>query len=89
LLAVGTSLSNSPAASVGLFTVSYNDLTIPFAGMPITITRTYDSRLKTGGDFGVGWTLGIANIRLQRSGLVGENWFEAFDGFNWTLNSDS
>jgi YD repeat-containing protein len=73
---------------VGLFTVSYNDLTIPFAGMPITITRTYDSRLKSGGDFGIGWTLGIANIRLQRSGAVGDNWCEVTDWMNYTVQPD-
>ena len=35
---------------VGNFTISFTDLTIPVAGIPITITRTYDSRVKTKGE---------------------------------------
>jgi len=59
---------------VGNFTISFNDLTIPVAGIPITITRTYDSRVKTKGDFGVGWTLDIKNIELSESGIMGKDW---------------
>ena len=60
---------------VGYFTLSYNDLTVPVAGFPLSITRTYDSRVKTPGDFGVGWTLSTNNIRLQKSfGAIGDNW---------------
>jgi hypothetical protein len=49
---------------IGNFTLSFNDLTIPVSGIPITITRTYDSRNRTTGDFGAGWTLDIKDIEV-------------------------
>jgi hypothetical protein len=33
--------------------------------------RSYDRRDKRQGDFGVGWTLGINDIRLQKTGSLG------------------
>jgi RHS repeat-associated protein len=62
---------------VGHFTLSFNDLTIPVAGIPIQVIRTYDSRDKRMGDFGVGWTLDIKNIRLQKNRNLGLNWEQA------------
>ncbi|MHC4498455.1 MAG: PKD domain-containing protein, partial [Planctomycetota bacterium] len=59
---------------VGNFTISFNDLTIPVAGIPITITRTYDSRNRTKGDFGAGWTLDLSDIEVSESGAMGESW---------------
>ncbi len=59
---------------IGNFAFSFNDLTIPVAGIPITITRSYDSRNKEMGDFGVGWTMDINNIRLQKNRHLGINW---------------
>lgn len=61
---------------VGNFSLSFNDLTIPVSGIPISVTRTYDSRNKSKGDFGVGWTLGISDIRLSESCIPGENWVQ-------------
>src|SRR6185437_9258074 len=63
---------------VGNFTLSFNDLSVPLPGLPITITRTYDSRDKRVGDFGVGWTLSIANVRVQKTGgAIGSGWEES------------
>jgi RHS repeat-associated protein/uncharacterized repeat protein (TIGR01451 family) len=59
---------------VGNFTLSFEDLSIPVAGLPVQLTRTYDSRDKRVGDFGVGWTLGIKNIRLEKSSELGRSW---------------
>lgn len=61
---------------LGVLSLSFNDLTVPVAGLPIQIVRSYDSRLKTAGDFGVGWTLNIANVRLQKNRPLGKNWTE-------------
>jgi len=49
----------------GRITQSTTDFTIPVAGVPITVGRTYDS-LERGhvGAFGHGWSLEIANPRL-------------------------
>lgn len=61
---------------VGNFTISFNDLSLPRAGIPIQVTRTYDSRDKRRGDFGVGWTLSVASARVQKTVPVGSHWFE-------------
>ncbi|PKO04434.1 MAG: hypothetical protein CVU41_16860 [Chloroflexi bacterium HGW-Chloroflexi-3] len=46
------------------FTIT--DFTVPLAGMPITIGRTYDSLEKeTSGDFGYGWSLAIGNPKVE------------------------
>ena len=50
----------------GRFTVSFVDLQIPVAGLPITITRTYDSlKADQQGDFGYGWSMDLSNTRVQ------------------------
>lgn len=59
---------------VGNFTLSFTDLNVPVAGLPIEVIRTYDSREKRTGDFGVGWTLGVKNVRVEKSGVLGINW---------------
>lgn len=49
----------------GRMTLDTTDFTIPVAGVPITVGRTYDS-LERGRirDFGHGWSLSIGNARL-------------------------
>lgn len=69
----------SRGLKVGLFTLSFNDLAVPVAGLPIQVIRTYDSRDKRQGDFGVGWSLGIKNIRLEKSAPLGRFWNETVD----------
>lgn len=64
----------SSEMKLGYFTLSFTDLSVPVAGLPIEVVRTYDSRDKRTGDFGVGWTLGVKNVRLEKSGVLGENW---------------
>lgn len=64
----------SEEQKVGNFTVTFSDLSVPVAGLPIEVTRTYDSRDKRQGDFGVGWTLGIRDVRLQESRAAGAQW---------------
>jgi RHS repeat-associated protein len=44
---------------LGNFTTEFVDLAIPLAGIPIVITRRYDSLDTRSGDFGAGWTLGL------------------------------
>src|SRR6185503_14899528 len=61
---------------VGNFTVSFTDLNIPVAGAAMEVTRSYDSRDQRAGDFGFGWTLGLHNIRIEKSGGLGFKWFE-------------
>lgn len=55
---------------LGNFQLAFTDLTIPVSGIPITVSRTYDS-LAAGdrGDFGFGWKLNFRDANL-RTGLV-------------------
>lgn len=67
-------------AKVGNFSIGFNDLTIPVTGLPITITRTYDSRNKSKGDFGVGWTLNIKDIEITENDILGKGWEQTKSG---------
>lgn len=61
---------------LGNFTISFTDLTIPVAGLPIVITREYNSLDTSTGEFGAGWRLGLA-------GRVTDSASEApFEGFH-------
>ncbi len=62
---------------IGNFIMSFEDLNLPVAGLPIQLIRTYDSRDKRRGDFGVGWTLEIKNVRLEKSVQLGRYWRES------------
>jgi RHS repeat-associated protein len=59
---------------IGQFTVSFVDLEVPVAGLPIRVTRTYDSRDKRRGDFGVGWRLDLSSISIGETGTSGLGW---------------
>ena len=59
---------------VGNFTVSFLDLELPLAGLPIRVMRTYDSRDKRRGDFGVGWRIDVSNLHVVESGTLGLGW---------------
>ncbi|MCP3960937.1 MAG: hypothetical protein GY719_24080 [bacterium] len=61
-------------AKIGHFTLTFIDFDVPVAGLPIQVIRTYDSRDKRTGDFGVGWRLTLSDIRLQENRAPGEDW---------------
>ncbi|HWA28214.1 MAG TPA: LamG-like jellyroll fold domain-containing protein [Lacunisphaera sp.] len=61
---------------VGAFTLAFEDLKVPLAGIPITVTRTYDSRDTRMGDFGPGWHVAVANVRVQKNRNLGANWYQ-------------
>ena len=65
---------------IGNFSVSFTDLGMAVAGLPVEVTRTYDSRDKRVGDFGFGWTLGVRNVRVEKSGVLGSDWEETRSG---------
>jgi RHS repeat-associated protein len=87
---VGRSSTSSPITiiadrgmKIGHFTLSFTDLTIPVAGIPIQIVRTYDSRpARAGitGDFGAGWTFDLKNVRLQKNRHLGGSWDQSSTG---------
>ena len=44
---------------LGNFTLSFNDMSLNLSGIDIEVVRTYDSRVRTRRDFGVGWSLAV------------------------------
>jgi hypothetical protein len=51
---------------LGNFRLEFTDLAIPVAGIPIAVTRTYDTLdAYRNGDFGYGWRLNIGDAKLQ------------------------
>ncbi len=51
----------------GRVTTTVTDLVVPAPGLPIQISRTYDSLVRsTSSDFGYGWSLGI-NLQMEIS----------------------
>ncbi|MEP7181304.1 MAG: RHS repeat-associated core domain-containing protein [Betaproteobacteria bacterium] len=65
---------------VGLFSLTYLDLNLPAAGIPLTINRTYDSRDKALGDFGIGWRLGLKTLRIRTNRVLGTGWVRVVSG---------
>jgi RHS repeat-associated protein len=59
---------------LGNFRLSFTDLTVPVTGIPITLTRTYDT-LTTGSidDFGYGWRMEFRDTDLRTSLRRDEN----------------
>ncbi|WP_018016108.1 choice-of-anchor A family protein [Teredinibacter turnerae] len=53
---------------LGNFSFTVEDLNIPIEGIPVVVSRTYDSRrkLETMG-FGYGWTIDYQNVRIEES----------------------
>ncbi len=93
---VGRSTTSEPISvivdrnlKIGHFTISFNDLTLPVPGLPIQVTRTYDSRAAAAGlqgDFGLGWTLDIKNVRLQKNRSLSRNWTQTTTGDPYNLS---
>ena len=52
---------------VGNMSIGFTDITSNVAGIPLALTRNYDSRNKASGDFGTGWSMGLMDIRLTES----------------------
>ncbi|MGF1498799.1 MAG: tandem-95 repeat protein [Elainellaceae cyanobacterium] len=62
--AVGVATENK----VGNFTLDATDLNIPLTGIPITVSRRYDTlQANTEGSFGYGWELVGADARISES----------------------
>jgi RHS repeat-associated protein len=60
---------------VGNFSITLEDLSIPVAGIPIRITRTYDSRQRFEPlDFGQGWSIGYQDVKVEESRTLGSYW---------------
>ena len=65
-------LQVSQDVKVGNFTLSFQDVNVPMAGLPITVNRVYDSRDKRPGDFGFGWRLDVQTLRVNANRVLGD-----------------
>jgi len=66
---------------IGQFSLSFADLNVSAVGIPIRVTRTYDTRLRNGSfDFGYGWTVGDQAGQLRKNMLFGLDW-NVYSGF--------
>ncbi len=59
---------------VGNYRISFTDVTFPFAGLPIDVIRTYDSRIKSKRDFGIGWLVETRQGSFQHNRTPGVGW---------------
>ena len=59
---------------VGNFTLAYTDLIVPVSRIPVQVVRTYDSRDKAQGEFGVGWHLNVNTFRASANKVQGTGW---------------
>jgi RHS repeat-associated protein len=51
---------------LGAFSLTFTDIEIKSAGMPITVTRTYNTlNLSEQGDFGYGWQLDLSTTKIK------------------------
>jgi RHS repeat-associated protein/uncharacterized repeat protein (TIGR01451 family) len=58
---------------LGRFSQTFEDLKVPVGGIPVQVTRTYDSFTRNHpGDFGNGWTLGVSDFRVQTNRPLGD-----------------
>jgi RHS repeat-associated protein len=60
---------------VGNFSFTVQDLNVPMVGIPIQVSRTYDSRRRFEDlDFGYGWSIDYQNVKLEESRIPGKFW---------------
>ncbi|MEX2214849.1 MAG: Ig-like domain-containing protein [Phycisphaeraceae bacterium] len=61
---------------VGNFTVAFIDASIPAAGLPLNLTRAYDSRNRfESGDFGFGWDMSVDSLSVSAANVLGNAGF--------------
>jgi RHS repeat-associated protein len=71
---------------LGAFRLSFTDIRADAAGMPLTLTRTYDSLKKDQlGDFGWGWNADATDVSVRKNMILGLNWQLQTQGFNQCL----
>src|SRR5207302_763265 len=57
----------------GVVALSLVDSVVPMAGIPLSVVRSYDSRVKASrGDFGFGWRLSLKQGSIAHNRPVGE-----------------
>ncbi|MBC3920143.1 RHS repeat protein [Undibacterium sp. CY18W] len=60
---------------IGQFSISFEDINIQASGIPIRVTRTYDTRRKSQNlDFGYGWSVDYQNVQIRKNMILGLQW---------------
>jgi RHS repeat-associated protein len=68
---------------LGAFRLSFTDIRADASGLPLTLTRTYDSLKKdVSGDFGWGWSADATDLSVRKNMVLGTNWRLRTSGFN-------
>jgi hypothetical protein len=78
---------------IGQFSFSEQDLVLPVNGIPITITRTYNSQNPLSGDFGSGWSFALNSMDVQldeqrQNVQIGGNSLASFDQDGFVMPTD-
>lgn len=72
-----TSVAVTGQLKPGRYVSTYNDLSVPVAGIGMNVQRSYDSYDTGSGDFGPGWHVGLSNMTVQVNHTLGDG--------GWTL----
>jgi uncharacterized repeat protein (TIGR01451 family) len=76
---VTSSLIVDGKLKLGDYQITYQDLSVPIAGIPIAVRRTYSTLNRNeSGDFGYGWNLELANFRVQVNAPLGDSGWEQY-----------
>jgi YD repeat-containing protein len=68
---------------LGAFRLSFTDIRADASGLPLTLTRTYDSLKKdVSGDFGWGWSADATDLSVRKNMILGISWQLQTQGFN-------
>lgn len=67
---------------LGPFRIAFEDLNIDASGIPVRVTRSYDSLIRSQSkDFGWGWTVDYQNLSLRKNMALGAAWAVTKQGF--------
>jgi RHS repeat-associated protein len=68
---------------IGHFQIAFEDLNIPVAGIPVAISRSYDSRDRNSDRaFGKGWEISYQSLQLSENRIPGLGWFQQQEFYN-------
>ncbi len=60
---------------IGQFALSFLDLDVEASGIPIRVTRSYDTRRRHDGlDFGYGWSVDYQSVQVRKNLSLGLDW---------------
>ncbi len=60
-------------------------MSLPAPGFPLSLSRQYDSRAQTPGDFGPGWSLPQAEVSVAITHIIGEGWTQNSGAGLWGM----